>query len=165
MVDVVQLLLIDLAQVSAGKQVDWDYWKEAAKTLGTHHPALAKEQAPGYRIAAGVAGPTSARSAEGFPVLESLARAIRSKQYSIRTEQSYVDWCHRFLRFCGDKPVAEVGAKDVQRFLGYLAVERNVAASTQSLALNSVAFFSRRRWNGRWRVWSLRRRSARRICP
>jgi integron integrase len=139
-VDALQLLLVDLAQVSAGKQVDWDYWKEAAKTLSIHHPTLAKEQAPGDRIASRVAGPKFARSAEAFPVLESLARTIRSKQYSIRTEQSYVDWCHRFLRFCGDKPMKEIGATDLQRFLSYLAVERNVAASTQSVALNAVVF-------------------------
>lgn len=139
-VDAIQLLLVDLAHVSAGKQVDWDYWKEALKTLSIHHPTLAKEQAPGNRIAAGAAGPKFARSAEAFPVLESLARTIRSKRYSIRTEQSYVDWCHRFLRFCGDKPMQEIGATDVQQFLSHLAVERNVAASTQSVALNAVVF-------------------------
>lgn len=139
-VDALQLLLVDLAQVSAGKQVDWDYWKEASKDLGIHHPTLAKEQAPGDRIASRVSGPTFAQSAEAFPVLESLARAIRSKRYSIRTEQSYVDWCHRFLRFCGDKPMKEIGATDVQGFLSHLVVERNVAASTQSVALNAVVF-------------------------
>ncbi|MEJ2330963.1 MAG: site-specific integrase, partial [Gammaproteobacteria bacterium] len=57
-----------------------------------------------------------------------------------RTEQSYVDWCHRFLRFCGDTPMTEIGAADVQRFLSHLAVERNLAASTQSVALNAVVF-------------------------
>ena len=142
-VDALQLLLVDLAQAAAGKQVDWEYWKEATKTLSIHHPTLAKEQAPGDRVTAGVAGPRFARSAEAFPVLESLARAIRSKQYSIRTEQSYVDWCHRFFRFCGDKPMKEIGATDVQRFLSHLAVERNVAASTQSVALNAVVFLFR----------------------
>jgi integron integrase len=140
-VDAIQLLLVDLAQVSVGKQVDWDYWKEAVKTLSPHHPTLAKEQAPGDRIATLGAGPTFARVAEAFPLLESLARAVRSKQYSIRTEQTYVDWCHRFLRFCSDKPIGEIGATDVQKFLSYLAVERNVAASTQSVALNALVFF------------------------
>ena len=76
-------------------------------------------------------------------MLESLARAIRSKQYSIRTEQSYVDWCHRFLRFCADKPIEEIGAAELQRFLSHLAVEKNVAASTQSVALNAVVFLFR----------------------
>jgi len=51
-----------------------------------------------------------------------------------------VDWCHRFLRFCSNTPIENIGALDVQRFLSYLAVERNVAASTQSVALNAVVF-------------------------
>ena len=61
-------------------------------------------------------------------------------QYSIRTEQAYVDWCHRFLAFCGDTPTAALGVEDVQRFLTHLAVDRSVAAKTQSLAYNAVAF-------------------------
>jgi len=34
----------------------------------------------------------------------------------------------------------EIGIRDVQRFLSHLAIERNVAASTQSVALNAVVF-------------------------
>ncbi|WP_346014617.1 integron integrase [Thiocystis violacea] len=86
------------------------------------------------------AGPRFARSAETFPILEELARTIRAMQYSIRTEQSYVDWCHRFLVYCGDRELDALGVEDVQRFLSHLAVERSVAAKTQGLAYNSVAF-------------------------
>jgi len=52
-------------------------------------------------------------------------------QYSIRTEQAYVDWCQRFLAFCGDTPAERLGVEDVQRFLSHLAVERSVAAKAQ----------------------------------
>ncbi|MCU7905916.1 MAG: integron integrase [Candidatus Thiodiazotropha sp. (ex Epidulcina cf. delphinae)] len=72
-----------------------------------------------------------------------MARILRSKQYAIRTEQSYTDWCKRFLRFCEDRPIRELGAGDVERFLSFLAVERKVAASTQNLALNSLVFLFR----------------------
>ena len=132
--DALQLLSVDLNPVAAGEQIDWDYWNKASKELGQHHPTLAKEQAPGQRIAVELTGPKFARSAEAFPVLEALSRTLRAKRYLIRTEQSYVDWCHRFLRFRGEKPIAEVSVADVQRFLSYLAVERNVAAITQSFA-------------------------------
>ncbi len=84
--------------------------------------------------------PRFSRSTRTFPILEDLARTIRAMQYSIRTEQSYVDWCHRFLLFCGSKPVDAPGVPDVQRFLSYLAVERSVSAKTQSLAYKAVAF-------------------------
>jgi integrase len=84
--------------------------------------------------------PRFSRSAQTFPILEDLARTIRAMQYSIRTEQSYVDWCHRFLLFGGSKPLDPLGVPDVQRFLSHLAVERSVSAKTQSLAYNAVAF-------------------------
>jgi integron integrase len=87
-----------------------------------------------------MSGASFARSAATFPVLEALARTIRSKHYSIRTEQSYVDWCSRFLLFCDGKPLDRIGAADVQRFLSHLAVEKNVSASTQNVALNAVVF-------------------------
>lgn len=133
LVDALQLLLVDLAQVPAGRGVDWSYWKEAGRGLQADHPTIAKSSAP-------ASGPRYSRSAQSFPILETLARTIRSMQYSIRTEQSYVDWCHRFLAFCKDKDPADLGREDVQRFLSHLAVERSVSAKTQSLAYNAVAF-------------------------
>jgi integron integrase len=132
-VDALQLLLVDLAQVPAAKSVEWAYWKEGGRGLEPDHPTIAKSSAP-------ASGPRFARSAQSFPLLETLARTIRSMQYSIRTEQAYVDWCHRFLAFCGDKDHAALGREDVQRFLSHLAVERSVSAKTQSLAYNAVAF-------------------------
>jgi hypothetical protein len=32
-------------------------------------------------------------------------------QYSIRTEQAYVDWCRRFLAFRSDAPTARLGVE------------------------------------------------------
>jgi integron integrase len=133
LVDSLQLLLVDLAQVDAGKGVDWDWWKDGGKALEADHPTIARAQSP-------AAGPTFARAAADFPLLETLARTIRAMQYAIRTEQAYVDWCHRFLLFCGDTPIDSLGVEDVQRFLTHLAVDRSVAAKTQSLAYHAVAF-------------------------
>ena len=33
-------------------------------------------------------------------------------QYSIRTEQAYVDWCPQFLAFHGDAPTARLGVEE-----------------------------------------------------
>ena len=141
LVDAIQLLLVDLAQVQEAKLVDWDSWKEAGQSLAPHHPTIAREQPPDARIRALVEGPRFVRSAEELPVLATLARVIRTKHYSIRTEQAYVDWCRRFLRFAGeDRPVESLDAGDVQRFLTHLAIEKSVAPSTQNVALNAVVF-------------------------
>jgi hypothetical protein len=142
-VDALRLLLVDLVQVPAGKGVDWDDWWEGQRTLPPEHATIARSTAMSTEdgVDSGAIGvPRFSRSAQTFPILEDLSRTIRAMQYSIRTEQSYVDWCHRFLRFCGGKPLDALGVPDVQRFLSHLAVERSVSAKTQSLAYNSVAF-------------------------
>jgi integron integrase len=139
MVEAVQLLVVDLAQVPGGKLVDWDWWKLAGEELSQAHPTIAREQSP-EELVKGLTGLRFARSSKEFPLLADLARVLRTRHYSIRTEQSYVDWCRRFLAACDGKIPADLGPADVQRFLTNLAVERNVAASTQNLAFNAVAF-------------------------
>jgi integron integrase len=65
---------------------------------------------------------------------------IRLKHYSIRTEQAYVDWIRRFIRFHGKRHPGELGAAEVEAFLTDLAVARNVAASTQNQAKSALLF-------------------------
>jgi integrase len=136
-VDAWQLLFVALGYCPAGKEVDWDWWKAGGRTLEPDHPTIARSQPP---VAGHASGPGFARAAESFPLLKTLARTFRAVQYSIRAEQAYVDWCHRFLALCGEMPTEHLGVADVQRFLTHLAVDRSVAAKTQSLAYNAVAF-------------------------
>ena len=77
------------------------------------------------------------------PFLMEIANAIRRRHYSIRTEQAYVDWVRRFILFHGKRHPSEMGEQEVADFLSYLAVERNVAASTQNQALNALVFMYR----------------------
>jgi len=89
------------------------------------------------------------RAAGAQPLLRQLARTLRAERYALRTEQTYVDWCHRFLLFCGvgsskEVDIQALGAADVERFLGHLATERNVSASTQNQALNALVYLFRR---------------------
>ncbi|MDI9243842.1 phage integrase N-terminal SAM-like domain-containing protein [Marinobacter sp. CHS3-4] len=65
---------------------------------------------------------------------------IRVNHYSIRTEKSYWYWIRFFIRFHQMKHPREMGPVQVREFLTWLAVERNVAAATQSLALNALVF-------------------------
>ncbi|MEZ5299389.1 MAG: integron integrase [Verrucomicrobiales bacterium] len=72
-----------------------------------------------------------------------LRAAIRVKQYSRATEVAYVQWYKRYVRHCGLRHPAEMGAAEVQAFLTGLAVNRNVAPATQNQALNALVFFYR----------------------
>jgi integron integrase len=67
----------------------------------------------------------------------------RLKHYSLRTERAYVDWIRRFIRFHGKRHPATLGAPEVESFLTYLAVARNVAASTQNQAKSALLFLYR----------------------
>jgi integron integrase len=65
---------------------------------------------------------------------------IRARHYSIRTEDTYVQWIRRFIVFHGRRHPQEMAAVEVGAFLTYLAVERNVSASTQNQAKAALLF-------------------------
>ncbi len=77
------------------------------------------------------------------PLLTQLRTAIRTRHYSPRTEEAYVQWVRRFVRFCGTRHPRELGAGDVTRFLSSLAMDANVSASTQNQALAAIVFLYR----------------------
>jgi len=76
-------------------------------------------------------------------LLDQVRGKIRLKHYSIRTEQAYVDWIRRFILFFGKRHPRDLGAAEVEQFLTHLAVEGNVAASTQSQAKSALLFLYR----------------------
>ena len=73
-------------------------------------------------------------------ILDQLRHKIRLCGYSIRTEQTYVDWNRRFIVFHGKKHPKDMGEEEVEQFLTHLAVRRNVAASTQNQAKCAILF-------------------------
>jgi integron integrase len=75
--------------------------------------------------------------------MDALRHAIRVRHYSIRTEEAYVDWARRFIRFHGRRHPRELGASEVAAFLTHLAVDRTVAPSTQNQARSALMFLYR----------------------
>jgi integron integrase len=73
-------------------------------------------------------------------LLDRMREALRVRRYAIRTEDCYVDWAKRFILFHGKRHPSEMGAAEVNAFLTHLAVEGNVAASTQTQALCAILF-------------------------
>ena len=71
---------------------------------------------------------------------EQFRSVMRAHHYSVRTEKSYWYWIRFYLRFHQMRHPLELGTTDVNRFLSWLATERQVAAATQSLALNALVF-------------------------
>jgi len=79
----------------------------------------------------------------GPKLLTLVRRAIRLRHYSRHTEEAYVGWVRRFVRFCGTRHPRELGPAEVTRFLSSLAVDRRVSASTQNQALGALVFLYR----------------------
>src|SRR6266702_3812803 len=73
-------------------------------------------------------------------LLAQVRRAIRVRHYSRRTEEAYVQWIRRFVRFHGLKHPVELGEAEVARFLSHLAEEGAVAAATQNQAASAIQF-------------------------
>ncbi|MBP2674962.1 MAG: Integron integrase IntIPac [Deltaproteobacteria bacterium] len=79
----------------------------------------------------------------GPPLLDRLRIEVRKRHFSRRTEDAYADWIGRFLHFHGNRDPREMGKDEAERFLSHLAVERDVAASTQNQALSAILFLYR----------------------
>ena len=74
---------------------------------------------------------------------EKLRGVIRIKQYSRQTEETYVQWYRRFVRFQAHGQMRhpkDMGVEEVTAFLTNLAVNKGLAASSQNQALNALIF-------------------------
>src|SRR3989442_15844932 len=75
----------------------------------------------------------------GPKLLTLVRRAIRLRHYSRHTEEAYVAWVRRFVRFAGLRHPALLGEAEVERFLSSLA-ELGVSATTQNQAASALRF-------------------------
>ncbi|OGB45940.1 MAG: integrase [Burkholderiales bacterium RIFCSPLOWO2_12_FULL_65_40] len=73
-------------------------------------------------------------------LLERMRIHLRTRHYSIRTEEAYIDWARRFIVFHGKRHPQEMGAAEVEAFLSHLAVDRLVSASTQNQAKAALLY-------------------------
>lgn len=72
-----------------------------------------------------------------------MVRMLRLKQRAYSTEQSYIGWLRQFYMRFKDRDPAEMDTSHIIDFLSYLAVDKNVAKSTQNQAFNAILFFYR----------------------
>jgi integron integrase len=73
-------------------------------------------------------------------LLDRLRWAMRVRHLSPRTEECYVSWAERFIRFHAMRHPNTMGATEIEMFLTDLAVNGHVSASTQNQAFNALLF-------------------------
>ena len=79
----------------------------------------------------------------GRGLFEVTREKIRTRHLAFRTEQAYLHWVRRYVKFHGRRHPRDMGAAEVETFLSHLAVEAKVAASTQNQALQALLFLYR----------------------
>jgi integron integrase len=73
-------------------------------------------------------------------LLDQLRAVLRRKHYSRRTEDAYVAWVLRFIRFHQLRHPRDMGPPELAAFLTHLAVVDHVAAATQNQARSALLF-------------------------
>ncbi len=73
-------------------------------------------------------------------LLDQVRNSLRQKNYSYRTEQTYPGWIKRFILFHDKRHPNEMGEKEIEEYLTYLAVDKKVSPSTQNQALISIIY-------------------------
>ncbi len=76
-------------------------------------------------------------------LLDRVRIAIRTRHYSLRTEEAYVAWIRRFIFFHNKRHPMDMGEPEINAFLSGLAVKERVSASTQNQALCALLFLYR----------------------
>lgn len=78
--------------------------------------------------------------AERDRLIAAARRVMRTKHFSPLTEEAYVRWIVRYVRFHGMRHPRTLGEREMREFLSHLAADQHVAASTQSQALAALLF-------------------------
>jgi len=73
-------------------------------------------------------------------VYDRLDSAIKVRHYSPKTLQVYKFWTQKFQTFTKSKDPQLVSTEDVKSFLSFLAVDKNISASSQNQAFNALLF-------------------------
>lgn len=81
-------------------------------------------------------------------LLVQMRERMRVKHYAIRTERAYLEWVEKFLRYhrklTGEwVHPAQLGVAGVEKYLTHLAVDKQVASSTQNQAFSAILFLYR----------------------
>jgi integron integrase len=76
-------------------------------------------------------------------LLDKVRELMRLKHFAPKTEESYLFWIRKYLRFHHLRPPREMGQAEVQAFLTHLAVDKQVAAATQNQAYSALLFLYR----------------------
>ena len=76
-------------------------------------------------------------------LLDQYSDALRTRHYSLRTEQTYISWVRQYILYHKKRHPRDMGVAEINEFITYLANQKTVAASTQNQAISAILFLYR----------------------
>lgn len=76
-------------------------------------------------------------------LLDQVREVARLKHFSLSTEKSYGYYIRDYILFHNKRHPKDMGVSEIRAYLSHLAIHRNVAASTQTVALSALLFLYR----------------------
>ena len=138
--EAVRFLLTRMLPGSDVPLIDWDRLLEPLIAIDEDHPTLIREKRVEQILDERLTHMKIELEPEAVDALKRLRKLTRTRNMAIRTEQTYAEWTERYLaHFKGKLPRWDC----IGDYLDYLALERKVASSTQTQALNALIFLYR----------------------
>ena len=139
-VDAIHFLLRDSFSKSYTNAIDWASYKRQKSYMPAHNLMQIEELDIPELIEKRVKHFKPSLRENYAELLTRLVRVLRVRNYSRRTESSYLAWINRFLLFVNGEKQEAITEVHVRNFLEHLALARQVSPNTQKLALNAIAF-------------------------
>lgn len=76
-------------------------------------------------------------------LLDQYRDKIRLKQYSPRTEKTYIEWVRAYILFHNKRHPKEMGVDEIEQFIAYLVSDKKFSGSSQNQALSAILFLYR----------------------
>ncbi|KAI9134322.1 phage integrase N-terminal SAM-like domain-containing protein [Acaryochloris sp. CCMEE 5410] len=73
-------------------------------------------------------------------LLDQVRQSARLRHFSHKTEKSYIYYIRSFILFHQKRHPREMGIDEIHIFLSHLAIDKQIAASTQNVALSALLF-------------------------
>lgn len=147
-----QVLFVELVKSSWATSFPWQQWQDGAQTLTSQHATVARDYDTSLLPVSGAEKEKSDQKAfagvvkklqAGFPAhVERLLTEIRMRQYSIRTEQAYLQWLARFVCFHQMRDPTELGEQAIRDYavrrhhIHENGLQKSIKAAANKIGLN-----------------------------
>ena len=77
------------------------------------------------------------------PLLDQVREVARLRHFSLSIEKSYTHYIQDYILLHPKRPPKDMGESEIRAYLSHLAINRNVTASPQTVALSALLFLYR----------------------